>query len=366
MANYQQKLANMKSRRRGSDSTAALSKSASFAAEDAMSFTESYESRGRTEAIKYALGAMQELEARYTKISIEEGNRVRDQLRNGLSAADIPVTFEYQGSVPLNIHIRFASDIDLLVLHDGFLTVDWTGPRAPSYSTRPGNVLTDMLKLRRTCEAILEQKFPAVTVDKAGAKSIALSGGSLQRKVDVVPSHWHDTSAYQQSQAKHDREVKVLNKAEYTLISNRPFLHMRRIEEKDQRVNGGVKKVIRLLKNIKKDSSQDIKLTSYDIAALIWHMNDSSLAKPYYLELSLVAEVQKYLQLLVDNPLYAQTLNVPDESRKIIDTPDKLTSLQKLKAEVEELAIDIAREINPLYVNSPAYVQRQLMDEQIF
>lgn len=365
MANYQQKLANMKSRRKGGDSFAALSKSASFA-EDSTTFTEAYENRGKTEAIKYALGAMQELEARYTRISIEEGNRVRDQLKAGLSTANIPVTFEYQGSVPLNIHIRFASDIDLLVLHDGFVTVDWTGPRAQTYSTVTGNALVDMLRLRATCESILEQKFPAVKVDKAGAKSIALSGGSLQRKVDVVPSHWHDTSAYQQSRAKHDREIKILNKDDYTLISNRPFLHMQRIEEKDQRTEGGVKKVIRMLKNIKKDSSQDIKLTSYDIAALIWHMNDTALAKPSYLELSLIAETQQYLQLLVDNPIYAQTLDVPDQSRKIFDTPEKLISLHRLKAEVEELAVDIAREINPFYVNSPALVQMRLMEAHIF
>ncbi len=365
MANYQQKLSNMKSRRRGSDSLAALNKSASFG-EDSLTFTEAYESRAKTEAVKYALGAMQELEAKYTKTSIEEGNRVRDQLKNGLSTVGIPVTFEYQGSVPLNIHIRFASDIDLLVLHDGFVTVDWTGPQAQTYSTVSGNVLVDMMRLRGTCESILELKFPAVTVDKTGAKSIALSGGSLLRKVDVVPSHWHDTSAYQHSRAKHDREVKVLNKDDFTLITNRPFLHMQRIEEKDQRTAGGVKKAIRLLKNIKKDSSLDIKLTSYDIAALIWHMNETALSKPYYLELSLVAEAQKYLQFLAENPTHAKSLDVPDQSRKIIDSTEKLISLHYLKGEVEQLAIDIAREINPLYINSPAFVQRQLMEAQVF
>jgi len=43
--------------------------------------------------------------------------------------AGISATFEYQDSVPLNIHIRFASDIDLLVLHAAFVTVDWGGSR---------------------------------------------------------------------------------------------------------------------------------------------------------------------------------------------------------------------------------------------
>lgn len=365
MANYTQKLTNMRNRRRGLDSLAVLSKSRSFA-EDAVTFREAYEDRAKTEAIKYALGAMQELEAKYTRVSIEEGNRVRDQLNAGLSMAGIPATFEYQGSVPLNIHIRFASDIDLLVLHAQFVTVDWSGARAQTYSVRSGSVLDDMLALRRSCESILDQKFPAAQVVKSGSKSISISGGSLQRKVDVVPSHWHDTAAYQQSGAKHDREVKILNKDELTLITNRPFLHMRRIDEKDQRCSGGAKKVIRLLKNLKKDSSQNIKLTSYDIAALIWHVQDESLRKPYYLELSLVAETQKYLQFLVDNPSYARSLDVPDQSRRIIDSPEKLTSLQQLKAEVDELAVDLAQEISPLFVTSRDLIQKRLMETQVY
>lgn len=365
MANYKQKLANMRSRRRGFDPLVALNKSMAPTEDAAISF-EAYENRAKTDAIKYALGAMQELEAKYTKISIEEGDRVRDQLKSGLSTAGIPVTFEYQGSVPLNVHIRFSSDIDLLVLHAGFVTVDWGGPAASNYTTRSGSVLADMLTLRGTCESILEQKFPAVTVDKAGAKSIALSGGSLQRKVDVVPSHWHDTAAYQLSHAKHDREVKILNKDDFTLVTNRPFLHMLRIEEKDQRTNGGTKKVIRLLKNLKKDSSQELKITSYDIAALVWHLSDDALRKPFYLELSLVAEAQKYLQFLINNPNFAKSLNVPDQSRKIIDTDEKLHSLHQLSLEIDELAIDIAREVSPLFTNSRDVVQRQLMEAKVF
>lgn len=365
MANYSQKLANMRNRRRGLDSVASLSKSLSFA-QDAAALREAYEDRATTEAVKYALGAMQELEAKYTKISIEEGGRVRDQLNAGLTAVGIPATFDYQGSVPLNIHIRFASDIDLLVLHGAFVTVDWAGTRASTYGTYSGSVLGDMLALRRHCESILDRKFPAANVVKTGAKSISISGGSLQRKVDVVPSHWHDTAAYQQSGAKQDREVKILNKDELTLITNRPFLHMQRVEEKDTKTNGGAKKVIRLLKNLKRDSAQDIKVTSYDIAALVWHMDDNALRKPFYLELSLVAETQKYLKVLVENPGYAKTLDVPDRSRKIIDTQEKLQSLHQLRAEVDELAVDLAREINPFVVNNQEFVQKYLMEAQVF
>lgn len=363
MADYSQKLANMRARRQG-DSVTALNKSGAYAA-DSVSFAEAYESRAKTEAIKYALGAMQELEAKYTRISIEEGDRVREQLRVGLSNAGIPVTFEYQGSVPLNIHIRFSSDIDLLVLHAGFVTIDWSGSQAQNYTVSGTNVLGKMLELRKRCEEILEAKFPAADVDKTGAKSIALTGGSLRRKVDVVPSHWHDTAAYQASHNKRDREVKVLDKKELSLIFNRPFLHMDQIEQKDQRTNGGVKKLIRLLKTLKSDSTRKIELSSYDIAALVWSMDDSMLTKPYYLELSLIAEIQRYLQLLIDHPTYAFTLDVPDQSRKILDTVEKFQTLKCLKIEIDTLANDIAHEIGPL-IQNPGNVQQRLMEAQVY
>lgn len=363
MSDYSQKLANMRARRQGSSVTA-LNKSESYAA-DSVSFAEAYESRGKTEAIKYALGAMQELEARYTKISMEEGDRVREQLRLGLTNAGIPATFEYQGSVPLNIHIRFSSDIDLLVLHNGFVTLDWSAPGASSYIPCSGSAVMDILRLRETCESILENKFPAAKVDKTGSKSISLTGGSLRRKVDVVPSHWHDTAAYQKSKAKIDREVKILNKDELCMIFNRPFLHMHRIELKDLRTNGGAKKVIRLLKTLKSDSPHKIELSSYDIAALVWNMDDLMLTKPYYLELSLIAEIQRYLQLLIDNPTHAFMLEVPDQSRSVLDSIEKFQTLKTLKTEIDILANDIAHEIGPLTTNL-GNVQTRLMEAQIF
>lgn len=364
MANYTQKLQNMKSRRRGLDST--VSFSSATAVLKALAEAETYETRATTNAVRYALGGMQEMDPRHTEISIGEGDRVKNQLAKGLGASGPRVSFEYQGSVPLNIHIRYSSDIDLLVLHDEFVTLDWSGPRAQNYTSSNISAADEVLSLRKRCEAILESQFPEVTVDKTGTKSIALSGGSLRRKVDVVPSHWHDTAAYQSSRAKHDREIRILDKEKRVTLANRPFLHMKRIDDKDSQCNGGAKKVIRLLKNLKRDSERTISLTSYDIASLVWHCSDASLNKPYYLELSLVAEVQQFLGTLASNPTRASELMVPDQSRKIFDSADKLRSLAELKSEVDELAADISGEIYPYWTNDRDVVRRRLLEAQIF
>ena len=63
---------------------------------------------------RYALGAMQEVSTEYTRISVETAERVGRQLSVALTANGISVDFRLQGSVPLNVHIRGVSDVDLL------------------------------------------------------------------------------------------------------------------------------------------------------------------------------------------------------------------------------------------------------------
>lgn len=361
-ANYAQRLLNMRARRQGFDGIG-LVKAAQFSESEPI--LEEYERRGKTDAIRYTLGGMQQLDPKHTQISIEDGERVKGQLKSGLAAANIPITFEYQGSVPLNIHIRFTSDIDLLVLHAGFVTYDSTGSASSTYRPYVKTLETEMLTLRTKCEGILEQQFPAAKVDKSGAKSVQINGGSLRRKVDVVPSHWHDTSEYQSSRQKHDRNIRLLNKDTYEWLTNRPFLHMKKINEKDTSTGGGAKKVIRLLKSIKRDSDKNIDLNSYDIASLVWHFNGASLIKPSYLELSLLGETQKNLSTLVANPSLAFSLDVPDGSRKIFDSIEKYMELSKLKAEVDELAAATSRELNPYGIQTPEMIYRRLTEASI-
>lgn len=168
---------------------------------------------------RYALGAMQEVDAAYTRIGLEEAARVGRQLETGMSRAGIVVGFEIQGSVPLNVHIRGVSDVDLLTLDEGFFTYDPSGSRALAGWFRSPvayTPLSALQRLRSEAESILRNAFPKANVDCTGSKAIKVSGGSLRRPVDVVPAHWHDTIAYQASGQRHDRGVKILDRSSAT------------------------------------------------------------------------------------------------------------------------------------------------------
>jgi hypothetical protein len=347
------RLTQLRSRRMGTDRPQRLSLDAQIdLLAKSANLEESWQKRAQKPYTRYALGAMQEVGPVYTRVSMESAERVGKQLNTGLMAAGFSVEFRLQGSVPLNTHIRGASDVDLLSLDTGFFSYYPTGSRSqaglytnPSTRTSIG-VLT---ALRNRAEKILEAAYPAAAVDTSGGKAIKISGGSLARPVDVVPSHWIDTVAYQASLQEHHRGVNILNKYVPEAVENLPFLHIKLINDRDWPTLGGLKKAIRLCKNVKSDAEEEgtsIPLSSFDIASIMYHANLQALASGATYDLAVLAETQWFLDWLYQNKTEAEKLVVPDGSRRIFDSADKYSGLRTLSVEMDDLLREVAKEQN--------------------
>ncbi|WP_336353182.1 hypothetical protein [Pseudomonas atacamensis] len=295
----------------------------------------------------FALGAMQEVDPTYTRISIETAERVSNQLSKRTSGS---LEFELQGSVPLNVHIRGVSDVDLLAIEADFHTYDARGYMSTSgqYRSPTSRTSVGVLTARRgEISKALRDAFPAATIDTSGSKAIKLQGGSLARPVDVVPSHWHDTITYQASGQKHDRAVTILDSHKSTTIENWPFLHIKKVRERCDSTGGGLRKSIRLCKNLKAEleaEGQGITISSFDIASMMYHANMSSLSAGSFYELAILAETQRHLDYLWNNKEEARRLVVPDESRFIFDTEEKFTGLLHLSVAMDSLLQEVAKE----------------------
>ena len=312
---------------------------------------ESYQVRGANkEFTKYALGSMQAVGEDYTRVGIEEATRVGKQLETGLKKVGINVEFRLQGSVPCDIHIRCASDVDLLVLEGRYIHYDREGAKAQRGDYRNPvsyDTLEALANLRRHSEQILTDAYPAATVDTNGAKAIQLSGGSLRRDVDVVPSNWFDTADYQRTGHEVDRGVDILDKHASKRVRNLPFRHIQRITERDRECLGGLKKAIRLCKNVKADANEEgtrIDLSSFDIASMLWHADMRALTVGIANELAILAEATRFLDYLVRNPSEAKKLVVPDGTRTVFNTDEKLEALTSLSLELDDLSLKVARE----------------------
>lgn len=350
---YQNALSEMRLRRRGGDYAVA----------------ERYQKRATQPAIQYALGAMQEVDPDYTKVSVEEGQRVAGHVKDG---SQRNVEIRMQGSVPLNTHIRRASDIDMLVINAGFFNYDSSGVQAAIYATYPTfsvPAIQEMASYRQECEDILAKRFYAANVDTSGAKSVKVSEGSVVRKVDIVPANWYRGKDFQLTGLERDKEIQIYDKQTKERPKNHPFKFIYQVELKNSMTQGGVKKSVRMLKNIKNDSSSKIELSSYDITSLIWNMPNEWLNLAGAHDLTILANTQAYLEYLVNRPDFARSLNTPDGSRKVIDSQEKMQALNLLSSELTNLAQAVYEEglmgvRNSLYLRPSIDIVRQWLSEQ--
>jgi hypothetical protein len=347
--NVNSRLEKLKIRRQGLDRLNRLAQDARNEVLAKSLLAESWQGRSPSQPYtRYALGAMQEVGPGYTRISIETGERVGKQLANSISA----VEFRLQGSVPLNVHIRGVSDVDLLILDTSFFVYDKGGlaSKLGAYTPAARTSAQVLAELRDKVERVLPESFPAAKVDVSGGKAVSISGGSLARPVDVVPSHWYNTTAYQQSQQQYDRGVYIYNKKNGQTISNYPFLHIKRVSDRCDETLGGLRKAVRLCKNLKADAIEEgnlISLPSFDIAATMYHADIHALKIGYLYELRILAETQRHLDFLYHNETYAKSLRVPDDSRVILDTQEKFEALKKLSIEMDDLVREVAKEQKP-------------------
>ena len=134
---------------------------------------------------------------------------------------------------------------------------------------------------------------------------------------------------------------------------NYPFSHIRLVNDRDALYQGNLKCVIRLMKNMiadMPDYKQRVakKLTSYDLAAIAYHM-DGALRLPSYMRLGLIEKTRTHLDMLLNSAIYRNNLDVPDGTRKIFNEPDKLNALDILTKECTDLAVSIYKELSSNY-----------------
>lgn len=291
-----------------------------------------------SESVRYTIGAMQPIDPEYTRNTYEQGERVCNQLQKRLSTNS---DFEYQGSVTNDTHIKARSDIDILVLTKKFFTLEH--PQQPAYPYT-GDPLQDLLDLRNDAIACLRAAFPEAYIDSSGSKSITIEGGSLRRKIDVVPSNWFDTNDYASFQNKVYRGVQILDSKASKRLKNTPFLHNAYIEKKDSKTSGGLRKAARLMKSLKYDSEQ-VELSSYDIVSIAYNISEERLAVPYGQDLLILDACLDYCNQLMGSDVLRKAVTVPDGHRKIFaEGHATLNGLSQLTLQLQGLVNDLLME----------------------
>ena len=299
---------------------------------------EGYAHLAHSESVRYVISAMQPIDGAYTKNTYDQGDRVCNQLDRRLATS---CEYEYQGSVTNDTHVKARSDIDVLLLTTRFETLERPQVASPPYN---GNVIQDLIDLREDAIACLESAFPEAKVDSSGSKSITVEGGSLRRRIDVVPSNWYNTNDYAATGNKMLRGVQVLDAKARQRLKNTPFLHNERIDEMDGRTAGCLRKAARLMKSLKYDTEK-IDLSSYDIVSIAYNMPEWELTVPRSEELRILDACFEYCVRLVNDVGERMAIDVPDGHRKVFAAGHAtVDGLRQLALELGKLKQDVLNE----------------------
>jgi hypothetical protein len=284
---------------------------------------------GLSENEYWVYESMREVGEQYRIKSYSESKKISNKLHEyGL----LNIDFDYQGSVTNNTCIRDASDIDLLVITNDFYGLE--PPLKPLVPYR-GDPLQELKEIRKSCVDIIKETFISSKIDTAKSKCISVSKGTLQRDVDVVVCNWFHTVQYNNTNKEFQKGIQVLDLSENKRIINLPFLHNKLLDDKDIMTNGKYKSFVRLIKSIKSDADDDIDISSYEITALLYHMNNMKI-----LELNdphdILSGINNHFIYLYNHREELSELFVPNKTVKIIDSL-KMNAFASLINEINDL-----------------------------
>tara|TARA_R110002096_G_scaffold233047_2_gene423009 strand:+ start:8441 stop:9478 length:1038 start_codon:yes stop_codon:yes gene_type:complete len=322
---------------------------------DALIALEKYGGLKEEDPVKYLVGAMSEIPDGYTKKTYEEAERVKNQISKGLLRYSLGAEYRYQGSVTKNTHILAHSDIDVLSLEERFIELEH--PQVPPNPYK-GDPVANLCEMREIIDETLVGAFPQATVDSSGAKCINISGGSLCRSVDVVPSNWYDTNQYVKSGNEVYRGVHILDFHQRVREKDAPFIHTALFVQRDENSDGNLRRLVRLCKSLKYDSGRDDMPSSYDIEAIMYAMGDHLLGWGLGEEIQLARSCCIWLRRVAENAVMRNSLCVPDGKRKIFE-PGK-TTLNDLNGLRQELDGLLAAILNGLQSQSRSLTEARI------
>lgn len=307
--------------------------------------------------LEYIKRSMRGVEPRYTELTIEAGNKVREHLKSNNPNLD----YKYQGSVMCNTHIYGHSDIDLVQISNEFYThepkSEFTKAYTNVYLTQSqkarlleiidGNIyagipLDTLRKIRLDAENVLSNTYKYVNVNKG--KSIEVEPTNPKRTIDVVTASWYVNvdSVLENETAK--KGIQIYDKIKNLRIPvDYPFLKIELLNKKDKAVNGRLKKMIRFSKNVKADSNKEMKaLSSFDISSICYNIDEKTYQDLSYFELVFVlfSEVKR----IIEDDNYRDSIMSIDKTEYIFkDEPKKLIALIDLYKELKSLNEDMLK-----------------------
>ncbi len=285
--------------------------------------TESFEKFEYGPYLKYTLECMQPIDGSNTKRLYAVSGKVLQRIRGFFDERSVNIDLRYQGAVHTNTHIQLNGELEILAI---------LRPRNKVEAYKSVEKLGTLLMGLFSGEPESFDK-----VDFSNQINIQLSTRRPSIDLVVLPTIWVDTTAFRESKREIDRgiaEYDFLNKTRKSFL---PFRNMARVNVKDTKVNGNLKSLIRLIKNLQLDAEEKIDLSDYELTCCLYNIHEKKLSVPSESLISMLPVIANYLEKLGKTGMYRRIISPSRKELVFGNKEEKGEELLKVKNQLELL-----------------------------
>lgn len=288
--------------------------------------SESFEECGFHDCIRYCLECMEEIDVSYAYKAFYISRKIQERLQKGFEELNMKVDFRYQGAIQTETNITLYGDLELIVLVEEHENLPWK---------RIKTLTTEIMHLL-TRETVYQ------SVDNSDKTRIIVTTTKPTSIISVLPAIWLNNGEYMSTKREIDRGITEFNLSAKTMRRYLPFRNLARINSKDRKTNGGLKKLIRLLRNLQKDSPNSILLSDYEIASILYVIPEKQLIYDEKHALALLGICSAQLHRIAKDQDYLEKLISPSEKELVFGKkPGKMEQIVLLKNELDMLIADL-------------------------
>lgn len=292
--------------------------------------SDAFEESEYSECLLYALESMQEIDPSYSYKTFHLAKRIQDKIATRFRAIDLQVDFRYQGDIQTETHIVLYGGVELIILSHSLDNKPW----------KKINHITQEIMDLLTSDATYKE------VNFSSKLKIKLTTLKPSCEINILPAIWLDNPEYTHTRREIDRGICEYNLAQKTRRRYLPFLNIARINARDTRCNGGLKKMIRLLRTLQRDANETIDLSNYEISGALYGIPEKQLKYNPEYSLSLLGVASAQLNRIIADKGYRESLISPSEKELVFGKKEnKVNEVQKLKNELDSLIEDLQEEL---------------------
>lgn len=311
--------------------------------------TKSFSASALPPDIKYLFESMKPIGDKYNSKTIQAAENVQKHLERDLRT-HFARAYRTQGSVRTNTNIKVHSDFDLLTIIDKYFYPE--SPPASIYKdSDPHEDITD---LRKQATAIMKSQYDKVD---EGDKCICIENQNLNRKVDIVFAYWYNSDKYAQTNDEFYRGIYLYNFTTRSKHKDLPFATIHNVNTRGTNTNDGLRKGIRLLKNLKADCDMELtNLKSFQLTSIVYAIENSLLMYQPGNELQIAKVISEEMKKLILYSEYRKSIISPNALEFPLHKDETVPDLIRLKQDLDTLIEDAAKDIAGSY-----YVQRSIL-----